>query len=376
MIDSRILTTLKSRNENPGYSILITGYDNSEDCNQEKLVIHLHQINKSLNELENLEGVTILSKDLTIESNMDYDTINNAIKTTLIGYSNYNGALPKPNLSEENLLNYYIEMVDTELQETIKINFNRSYGKMPQIIPTIEKKYKSYYKSYDVEFITANNLYTGVVITFNKLKRKKVYPNINFTIIGDVVKRNTVIDVNSSVTYTYGDTYGKVVGILKDIYGNPISGVPLKFVIGNFQKTVTTSSIGRASVDTKTLEVGNHTATISFAGNEKNNPTTATANVIIKKINTSIIANNVTVINNDASGKFIAELRDADSNPLSGVEMTVAFNNSSQTKRTDDNGKIYIDTKNLSIGRYNVTVDFNGNEHYNNSHKTASITVR
>lgn len=189
MIDSRILATLKSRNENPGYSVLITGYDNIEDCNQEKLVIHLHQINKSLDDLENLPGVTILDKDFIIESGMDYDTINNAIKSTMIGYSNYNGAIRKPNTSENNLLSNYIEMVDTQLKDTITINFNRGYTKMPSIIPTIDNKYKNYYKNYSFEFITDDNdLYTGVTIIFNKLKRKKIYPNINFTIIGDAIE--------------------------------------------------------------------------------------------------------------------------------------------------------------------------------------------
>ena len=375
MIDSRILTTLKSRNENPGYSILITGYDNSEDCNQEKLVIHLHQINKSLNELENLEGAVILSKDLTIESNMDYDSINNAIKTTLIGYSNYNGAIPKPNLSEGDLLNYYIEMVDTELKDIIKIEFNRNYSKMPQIIPTIDKKYKSYYKSYDTEFIVKNNLYTGVIITFNKLKRKKIYPNINFTIIGDAVQRNTVIDTNA-VTITYGNTSTKLKAVLKDIYGNPIDNASVKFVVGNVTKTITTSASGQASLSLNTVNVGNHTATISYSGNNKYNETSTTVKVTVKKIETSITSNNVTVAQGDGAGKLVAELKDANNNAIKNANIVVTLNNSTQTKTTDDNGKIYVDTKNLSVGRYSVGLDYGGNNYYNNSHKTATITVR
>ena len=309
MIDSRILTTLKSRNENPGYSILITGYDNSEDCNQEKLVIHLHQINKSLNELENLEGAVILSKDLTIESNMDYDSINNAIKTTLIGYSNYNGAIPKPNLSEGDLLNYYIEMVDTELKDII------------------------------------------------------------------AVQRNTVIDTNA-VTITYGNTSTKLKAVLKDIYGNPIDNASVKFVVGNVTKTITTSASGQASLSLNTVNVGNHTATISYSGNNKYNETSTTVKVTVKKIETSITSNNVTVARGDGAGKLIAELKDANNNAIKNASIVVTLNNSTQTKTTDDNGKIYVDTKNLSVGRYSVGLDYGGNNYYNNSHKTATITVR
>ncbi len=189
MIDSKILNLLKSRNQNPGYCILITDYENTEDCNQEKLVIKLHQVNKTLSEIEDVPGARVLEKELIIESNMDYDVDNQAIRTRLIGYSNYNGAIQPTEESEDDIMSNYVEMVDTILQDEINIEFNRPYVNMPAIIPTIDKKYKSYYKNYDTEFIIdeETNQYTGVTITFNKLKRKKIYPTINLTIIGDTI---------------------------------------------------------------------------------------------------------------------------------------------------------------------------------------------
>lgn len=189
MIDSKILNLLKSRNQNPGYSILITDYENTEDCNQEKLIIKLHQVNKTLSEIEDVPGARVLEKELIIESNMDYDVDNQAIRTRLIGYSNYNGAIQPTEESEDDIMSNYVEMVDTILQDEINIEFNRPYVNMPAIIPTIDKKYKSYYKNYDTEFIIdeETNQYTGVTITFNKLKRKKIYPTINLTIIGDTI---------------------------------------------------------------------------------------------------------------------------------------------------------------------------------------------
>ena len=101
MIDSKILNLLKSRNQNPGYSILITDYENTEDCNQEKLIIKLHQVNKTLSEIEDVPGARVLEKELIIESNMDYDVDNQAIRTRLIGYSNYNGAIQPTEESED-----------------------------------------------------------------------------------------------------------------------------------------------------------------------------------------------------------------------------------------------------------------------------------
>lgn len=187
MINSKTLSTLKSRNENPAYTILITGYDTKEDCSQEQLIIHLHQINKSLAQIENLSNINILSKDLIIQSDMDYDEVNQAFKNTLTGYSNFNGALPKPNSDIINYGSHYIETIETELKSEIQINFNHQYNATPGVIPTIDAKYKSYYKSYDIEFIKnqAETKYIGVIIKFNKLKRKNNYPLINITIIGD-----------------------------------------------------------------------------------------------------------------------------------------------------------------------------------------------
>lgn len=192
MIDSRILNTLKSRNENPAYSILITGYDVKNDCNQEKLVIHLHQINKSLNEIENMTNANIIKKDFIINSDIDYDSTNNALKSTLIGYINNYGSIKPPSNEINNYANHYIEMIETELKSEIEINFNHEYQYMPSIIPTIPSKYKSYYKDYDIEFIIKTTeeeeeLYTGVKIIFNRLKRKNNYPLINIAIIGDAI---------------------------------------------------------------------------------------------------------------------------------------------------------------------------------------------
>lgn len=187
MIDSRILTTLKSRNENPAYCVLITGYQTTEDCNQEKLIIKLHQINKSLNQIENLSGVNILEKELIIQSDMDYDDINQAFKSTLTGFTNFKGNLSKPNAVINDYANHHIEVIETELKSEIEIHFNRPYTTMPSIIPTIDVKYQSYYKTYDIEFIEEDSKYTGVKIFFNKLKRKNNYPLINIAIIGDMI---------------------------------------------------------------------------------------------------------------------------------------------------------------------------------------------
>ena len=188
MIDSRILKSLQSRSTNPAYSVIITGFDTQSDCSQEKLIIHLHQINKSLEYIENLPGVTLISRDFVIKS--DIDLKDEALLCTLDGYINDKLRLqPDPENHLATLTSNYIEAVDTTLQSEITLNFENTYTKMPHVILTIDKKYQSYYYSYSTEFITdSDGKYTGVIITFDRLKRKQVYPIINIAIIGDTIE--------------------------------------------------------------------------------------------------------------------------------------------------------------------------------------------
>ena len=188
MIDSRILKSLQSRSTNPAYSVIITGFDTQSDCSQEKLIVHLHQINKSLEYIENLPGVSVVSKDFIIKS--DIDLKDEALLCTLDGYTNYNGSVNPETESELTALtSNYVEAVDTTLQREITLKFEKAYTQMPHVILTIDEKYQSYYYSYSTEFITdTDGKYTGVTITFDRLKRKQVYPIINIAIIGDAIE--------------------------------------------------------------------------------------------------------------------------------------------------------------------------------------------
>ena len=81
-------------------------------------------------------------------------------------------------------------MLRTYLQKEIEIYFENEYDEKPGILVNIEKKFESLYRTYSLEYFSANNKYTGVKITFNSLKFKTVYPAINIIIIGDKEEEN------------------------------------------------------------------------------------------------------------------------------------------------------------------------------------------
>lgn len=283
MIDSRILKSLQSRSTNPAYSVLITGFDTQTDCNQEKLIVHLHQINKSLEYIENLSGVSVISKDFVIKS--DIDLKDETLACTLDGYTNYKGTVqPNTEAGLNALTSNFVEAVDVTLQNSITLNFQHKYTKMPHVILTIDSKYESYYSSYSTTFITDDDgLYSGVTVTFNRLKRKQVYPTINIAIIGDTIPVITTLTANNFVT-TYS-SHDKFYATLKDSDGRTIVGVKVKIVIGTKTQTATTNSVGRAYMDTHGLAVGNYTAHITFDGDDYYKSSSTTANVKVNQAN-------------------------------------------------------------------------------------------
>ena len=88
------------------------------------------------------------------------------------------------------LFSHDIENITTQLQSKIELDFEYNYKDIPAIILTIDSNDKLY-KSYETSFVTnEDNEYSGVVITFNGLKRQRNYGDINITVIGNGVDKN------------------------------------------------------------------------------------------------------------------------------------------------------------------------------------------
>ena len=71
------------------------------------------------------------------------------------------------------LFSHNIESITTQLQSKIELDFEYNYKDIPAIILTIDNNDKLY-KSYETSFImNEDDEYSGVIITFNGLKRQK-----------------------------------------------------------------------------------------------------------------------------------------------------------------------------------------------------------
>jgi len=234
MINERILNEFRQHNTTPEYIMLITDIRNGEVvCNEESLIISGKQIFTSLDSylngiekvlrkhnidplemeeyfddlpsedkeiienylkaitdyLVNGEDLKVIDKELTVFSNVILDDND-------LYYGQLNGYLSKEenNQLESNKLktqsSHYIEIVDTVLQKTIDITFNRPYKQQPKIYITIDEKYEYLYRNYTISPIDNGKdgdlkEYLGVQITFNNLKNTNTYPPVGVVIIGD-----------------------------------------------------------------------------------------------------------------------------------------------------------------------------------------------
>lgn len=113
---------------------------------------------------------------------------------------------------DNDIISKNIEMIVTPIDKTINIRFKKHYYEIPFVHVTIDERNQSLYTNYTTAFqgkyscpncghihhgieppkicpscggsVFNLDVYTGVRLTFNGLKRRAVYPNINVTVIG------------------------------------------------------------------------------------------------------------------------------------------------------------------------------------------------
>lgn len=88
MIDPNILNVLKSKLDDPSYSVIIQGFDQPTFCNREELQMIVHQVNPNVFDIINKKDTIIQTlKQLLIDNNIEipnqYDlSINNIVQKT------------------------------------------------------------------------------------------------------------------------------------------------------------------------------------------------------------------------------------------------------------------------------------------------------
>ena len=117
---------------------------------------------------------------------------------------------------------------------------------------------------------------------------------------------------------------------------------------------------------------GEYNVTASYVG--LSDVSISSATITVKRIETELTAKPVTATYNIGKNLVIT-LKDANGNPLTGVELTVKLN-VAKTYKTDRNGQVKVSTKALIPKTYTAKITFSGNDIYDKSAKDVKVTVK
>ena len=182
------------------------------------------------------------------------------------------------------------------------------------------------------------------------------------------------IDFNTKdeidISAVYDAEKNEIIAILtNNATGKAVSNAKVNVNLNGENQTVKTNSKGQFKVSTADLPLGKYTATISYAGNSKYNPASASIDVNVK---TNVI---ITDIYGD-SDKLVARLTNGETgNPIANANMVVDINGVKTTVKSNSKGKISVDTSDLGVDSYGVTISYPGNSRYNPSSATTTVDL-
>ncbi len=187
---------------------------------------------------------------------------------------------------------------------------------------------------------------------------------------------NTTLKINKADTYinasdvpiVYTEDGELVACLINDAAGIGIGGANLRFAVGDEKYTVKTNLEGPAKLDISNLTPGTYTATVSYYGNVKYNPSNTTVIIVVNKVTTSI-----SLYYDNATGELVVNLINAETgNGITGANLVFTINGVKTTVKTK-----YAQAR-LSIGdadpnNFNASISYGGNSKYLKS--TASIKI-
>jgi len=127
---------------------------------------------------------------------------------------------------------------------------------------------------------------------------------------------------------------------------------------------------GTARVDLSNVTAGNHTAIVTYSGDDINSPNSTNVNITIDKKPTTPADINITDLGNTTAGNATLVIKVPDD--LTG-NITVTIDDKNYTTPIT-NGTAKIDLSNLTSGEYNATITYGGDE--NNDPVSKNITIK
>ena len=260
---------------------------------------------------------------------------------------------------------------DAELVATI----TNEHGKTLVVDLNVElngKTYKVKTDSNGQASISLSTLKPGNYAATISYKGSGNYKGSTATALVTVTKAATIISAED-VNVAYNDPNGEVVATVTNEHGKPLV-VTLSINFNGNDYTVKTDSNGQASIPIGTATPGTYYAIIKYEGSSNYEASTAMPKVTVTKAETAISAADVNVAYKDPNGEVVATVTNEHGKTLA-VKLNVELNGKTFTVKTDSNGQASIPIGDLTPGKYNATISYEGSGNYKASTATAWVTV-
>ena len=159
---------------------------------------------------------------------------------------------------------------------------------------------------------------------------------------------------------------------LKDSKGNALKAKEITVNLNGTKYVLTTDNNGHATLPIDLLP-GNYTAEITYAGDSNYLSSSVCVNIFIKKIATSISANDIRFDYGDSTN-LIVTLKDAKNNALEGNRVSVILNGKTHTMTTDKQGRATLPVD-LIPGKYVAKIQFSEDNIYLGSSVSSNVVV-
>ena len=159
---------------------------------------------------------------------------------------------------------------------------------------------------------------------------------------------------------------------LKDSKGNPLKEKEITVNLNGIRHVIKTDNNGHATLPIDLLP-GKYTADITYAGDNNYLSSSASANVFIKKIATSLIANDIRFDYGD-SANLVVLLNDGKNHALEAKSIAITLNGKTYTLTTDKQGRATLPVD-LIPGKYVAKIQFKEDNIYLASSISSNVVV-
>ena len=185
-----------------------------------------------------------------------------------------------------------------------------------------------------------------------------------FIRIFDVVNK---IPTDISAVYDGSDV---VATLTNGATGQAIKNANVRFIINDVRYTVKSDASGKAKFSTAGLDAGTYTVTVSYEGNSKYSPSSASVDIVVK------VDSVLSVDFNNGVREVVATLTNgATGQAIKNANVRFEVNGVKSTVKSDANGQAKVSVADLALGTYEATVYYLGNSKYNPSNITVDFTI-